>query len=827
MGEVYRARDARLDRDVAVKVLPASFSGDAERLRRFEQEARAAGQINHPGILAIYDVGVDDQSPYVVSELLEGETLRERLTGGAMPVRRAVELARQIAEALAAAHERGIVHRDLKPENLFVTRAGHLKVLDFGLAKLVRTASLEDAATRTAEVPGTDPGTLLGTVGYMSPEQVRSQAVDHRSDIFSFGAILYEMLSGRRAFRGASSVETMNAILKEEPPDLRDSGRAISPALDRVVRHCLEKGPEERFQSARDLAFDLQALSEASFEAGAVAPGRPARRLGLAPAAAVAAGTLVVGLLLGRGSMAPEPAPTYRRVTFRAGYIVSARFAPDPQTIVYGAAWDGQPVELYSSRLDSPESRALGLPGATVYSVSSSGEMALGLGYRFPVGSMLARMPLAGGAPREVLDDVSTADWSADSRDLAVIRGGRLARLEYPIGRVAYESSGYLTDVRVSPGGDHLAFLEHPIIGDTGGVVAVIDRSGHKRTLGEGWADAWGLAWRNGSEVWFSAAKVGMSHEIHAVSLDGRARLVTRMTGLLRLHDITADGRVLLTQSSQRDGMAAFLEGEQDQRSFSWLDSSALAGVSADGRLLLFNETGEGGGAHYSIYVRKTDGSPAVRLGEGVALDLSPDGRWVLAMGGGHPGLVLLPTGPGQPRTIVPAARLRLHVHGAGFFPSGERVWFSGSEKGSLNRSYVIPVSGGTPRPVTPEGVIALAVTADERHVGGTVGLQGGARLYPVDGGEPHDIPHVEPSDLPLRWSADGRSLYVWRNEVPAPVWRLDLATGRRDLLWRLIPSDRAGVTRIMKIRVTPAGGSCIYTYRRELSDLYVVEGLR
>src|SRR5438093_10189225 len=261
MGEVYRARDTRLGRDVAVKVLPSIFSADADRLHRFEQQACDSGAFNHPNILIVHDVGTHDGAPYVVSELLEGETLRQRMGGTALVQRRVIDSALQIAHGLAAAHEKGIVHRDLKPDNIFITKDGRVKILDFGIAKLTQaegTRSQTDIPTRRVD---TGPGVVLGTVGYMSPEQVRGQAVDHRSDIFSFGAILYEMLSGRRAFHGESAADTMSAILKEDPPDLSDTNQNVSPALERLVNHCLEKNPQERFHSASDLAFALEALS--------------------------------------------------------------------------------------------------------------------------------------------------------------------------------------------------------------------------------------------------------------------------------------------------------------------------------------------------------------------------------------------------------------------------------------------------------------------------------------------------------------------------------------------------------------------------------------
>ncbi|MGC2773185.1 MAG: serine/threonine-protein kinase, partial [Candidatus Sulfotelmatobacter sp.] len=346
MGEVYRARDTRLNRDVAVKILPASFSADPERLQRFAQESRAAAALNHPNILSIYDIGEANGAPYVVSELLEGETLRDRLRNGPLSsTRKAIDYAQQIARGLAGAHEKGIIHRDLKPENLFITHDGRVKILDFGLAKFTRPEVNVSDDAPTVQV-ATEAGTVLGTAGYMSPEQVRGKATDARSDIFSFGTILYEMLSGKRAFHGDSSADTMSAILKEDPPELNETNRNISPALDRIVRHCLEKSPAERFQSARDVAFNLEALTDVSTSTRggvkALPEEKPARRW-LVPAVA---GLLVlaswVGIFRYAWRAAARANPTFHEITFRNGTIQQARFAPDGQTIIYGAAWDGR-----------------------------------------------------------------------------------------------------------------------------------------------------------------------------------------------------------------------------------------------------------------------------------------------------------------------------------------------------------------------------------------------------------------------------------------------------------------------------------------------------
>ena len=372
MGEVYRARDTRLARDVALKILPASVSDDPDRLRRFEQEARAAGSLNHPNILVVHDVGDHERAPYLVCELLEGATLREQLSATPLPPRRALDYAAQIANGLAAAHARGIVHRDLKPENLFITRDGRVKILDFGIAKLVEQGEADesDMPTRGAQ---TDPGLVVGTAGYMSPEQVRGQRVDHRSDIFSFGAVLYEMLAGRRAFKRDSSVETLNAILTDEPPDLPVAD-GTAPALDRVVRHCLEKSPEQRFQSARDVAFALEGLTNYSGQTAAVAAAakaRPTRAVLAWPIAALFALTTValsvVSLRRDRTEVRPVrfEIPVPEGGAFQDLIGVSSVISPDGQTLAM-VVTTGEAPHLYLRALDSVTFRRLaGTDGAS------------------------------------------------------------------------------------------------------------------------------------------------------------------------------------------------------------------------------------------------------------------------------------------------------------------------------------------------------------------------------------------------------------------------------------------------------------------------------
>ncbi len=838
MGEVYRAKDPRLGRDVAVKVLPASFSDDSDRLRRFEQEARAAGLLNHPNITAVYDIGAHLGAPYVVSELLEGETLRAELAGGRLSPRKAIDHAIQIAHGLAAAHDKGIVHRDLKPENVFVTNDGRLKILDFGLAKLTH---VEDASGGHENLPtataGTEPGVVLGTMGYMAPEQVRGRPADARSDIFAFGAILYEMLSGKRAFHGDSAADTMSAILREDPPDLSVTNQNVSPGLERVLRHCLEKNPEQRFQSARDLAFDLEALSGVSAPRGTTAAGRAPIRakriLPLAIAGVVVAAAIAGAYFAGKKQGFVSP-PSFSQLTFRRGQIYAARFAPDGETVFYSASWEGRPIEIFVNRLESAESRSYGVVGADLFGISANGELALSLNNAntgaFERRGTLARASVTGGgAPREVEEKVLWADWSADGKDLAIVRNvGAKRRLEYPIGKVLYESDGWISHVRVSPDGAEVAFADHPLEGDDGGSIGLVDRSGAKKTISPAFASLQGVAWPPaGREVWFSGATVGFNRSLHAVTRSGGHRILARATGGLVLQDVAKDGRVLVTQEKSRQEMLGRFEGEEKDRDLSWLDWSLAADLSADGKTILFDESGEGGGKGYSVYVRKADGSPAVRLGEGSVQTLSPDSRWVLAIVGStsEPQLVAYPTGAGQVKNF---SREGLSVQEAGWLPDGKRILLNANEEGRGVRIYVRDFEGGKPRAVTPEGYRASprAVSRD----GKSVIARGPDRrfyVYPLEGGEPVAIQGLAAEgERPERWAADGR-LYVIARGVPVKVFLLDAATGRRELWKEILPADSAGVTPIGGVRMTADGKSYAYSFMRVLAELFLVDGIR
>jgi Tol biopolymer transport system component len=830
MGEVYRAKDPRLGREVAIKVLPASFSQDPDRLRRFEAEARAAGVLNHPNITAVHDFGTHDGAPYIVTELLEGETLRVRLLSGSLPVRKAVDYAIQMAKGLAAAHEKGIVHRDLKPENLFLTKDGRVKILDFGLAKLMRPEGPSSPQTNLPTADGTEPGVVLGTLDYMAPEQVKGEPADARSDIFAFGSVLYEMLSGTRPFRRGTMAETMSAILNEEPPDVSASNTNVPPGLERVVRHCLEKNPEERFHSAHDLAFDLQALSGSAPVAAAasrvVAASRPRRWL-LVGGAVLA--LTAAALLVGRGTVELEP-PSFRQITFRRGTIYAARFAPDGQTVVYSAAWDGGPMEIFVSRPESPESRPFGLVRAEVLSVSRSGDMAVSLDRQVPgfrrLGT-LAQVSVAGGAaPREILERVEWADWAPDGKTLAVsLAGAGKSRIEYPVGKTVYETSGWVSHVRVSPDGELVAFDDHPTPGDDGGSIAVVDRSGKKRLLSPAFSSAQGLAWGDDGRLWFTATAAG-DRALYATTRSGKMSLRVRVPGSLTLQDISREGRMLVTRDALRLELVGMAPGDSKERDLTWLGWTVGAAITSDGRTILFSEMGEGGGAGYSVYVRKTDGSPAVRLGEGSAQDLSPDGKWALAIQRptSDRRLVAYSTGAGETKVFETGG---LRIFAAAWLADGNGILIGAAEPGRGPRVFRLDVTGGKPRALTPEGFSLDRVTSPDGKWTVVTGPDRRRHLFPLAGGDPAPISGLEDDDEIDQRSADGRFLYVRRRgEAPAKVYRLELATGKKELWRTLMPADAAGVPNV-RPRPSADGQSYVYDHFRFLSDLYLVEGVK
>ena len=837
MGEVYRARDERLERDVAIKVLPTGVAGDPGRRTRFEREARAVAALSHPNILAIHDIGEGESFLYAVTELLDGQTLRERLTAqGALPVRKGIEIAIQIARGLSAAHDKGLVHRDLKPENLFLLKDGQVKILDFGLARQSVDAGLETSATRTVAVL-TDAGTVMGTVGYMAPEQVRGEAVDQRTDLFAFGAVLYEILSGQRAFRRDTAAETMTAILREDPPELTASRAELSPALERIVRHCLEKDPTQRFQNARDVAFALEAFSGTSISGSAITVSPRARRSWVTAAAmaTVAIAGLAAGYFLNT-SRASESAPelTFDTRTWDAQWITNARFGPDGQTIVYSASATGNVPDLFVIRQGTSIPQPLGQPRTHLLSVSKTGELAVltnatYTNHRLFAGT-LTRMTMDGAA-RPLMENVREADWSPDGSELAIIHDlGDKDRLEYPTGKTLYEvGGGYISDPSVSPDGSRVAFLEHSVRYDDCGWLKVVDRNGAVTTLaGEFWGGE-GVAWSpDGATLFFSSAgPAGSGYYPQVVNVNGPPNPRPAFPSIVSAEtmDIASDGRMLVDLGEIRLSMRALLPGESVEREFPWLDLPLAIDMSDDGKWLLFSDEGQSAGQNYAVALRKTDGTPAVRLGEGSAVALSPDGKWAIGnIPSPAPGrFVLYPTGPGQPKPLdlatVTASR------SVDWLDDG-RIFLCGGQPGQPPRCYTKAVSGGPPQAVTPDGMTKGWTARDGRTIL-VVDMEGHWQLIDLETKQTRSIPGSHTDDQVLGWSQDKKSVLVRSStNVPLPIERIDLATGTRTRVRELMPPDRAGVMVVIPSRMVDDGRVYSYSYWRQLTRAVVVSGV-
>ena len=832
MGEVYRARDTRLDRDVALKTLPTQIAQDPDRRARFEREARAVAALAHPNILAIYDVGSHEGTAYLVTELLEGETLRQRLRNGPEAPRKAVEMAVQIASGLAAAHEKGIVHRDLKPENVFVTHDGRVKILDFGLAAQFPTnAGDADSPTLPA---GTEPGVVLGTVGYMSPEQVRGTRVDPRTDIFALGAVLFEMLTGRRAFQRETPAETMTAILREDVPELSSTGRQIPLPLDRIVRRCLEKNAGERLQAARDVAIALEAVSTSDASEVLRTPAPRASRRALWRPVAAAAALLLAGVALGflaAALKAPATStvelPRFRRLTFRRGDIRSARFAPDGRGVVYSAIWDGEPQRVYAVRPERPRADAPPIVDARLLAVSGNGDLAIAVSPRretlFLEHGTLAQIPLSGGAPRELLEDVIDADFAADGR-IAVVRSvhGR-TRLEFPIGTLLYETAGWLSSPRISPDGTRLGFNEHPLHDDNRGWPAVLDIATKvKRNVLPEQGSLQGFAWApNGQEVCF-----GAGGSISCTSIEKpEVRVVVTGAQTLALCDVATDGRMLAAAITSQGAQLAGEVGGRDI-DLSWQDIALPIDFSPDGRRLLFLTV------DYGVYLRRLDGGPPIRLADGIAAGISPDGQSVLAIEPGVPTtLAIVPVGPGAKRNL-PRGPIEAHTWAA-WMPDGRHVVMSATEPGRGTRLFLQDIGSGDPRAFTDEGVRLMmyqpqVVSADGRFVI-AVGPDQQPALYPIAGGDPQRIPSLGTDLMPIGWGKESQMIFArsrWLGRL-TPLVEIDVTTGRRQPMGEVGASDPKGAPLVRLGQLSRDGRRYAYEKILNLRTLFVIDRVK
>lgn len=847
MGVVYKAVDTRLDRTLAVKVLPVSALASADRQKRFVQEAKTASSLNHPNIVTIYDINtqeVDDKTvQYIAMEYVPGDTLDKLIGRKGLRVREALKYAIQIADALATAHAAGIVHRDLKPSNIMVTPQGMVKILDFGLAKL--TGPLEtDAYAETLHAqaaPHTEEGTIMGTVAYMSPEQADGQKLDVRTDIFSFGSVLYEMVTGRQAFPGASKLSVLSAVLHKDPQPLSQAVPDIHPELERVITRCLKKDPERRWQTMADVKVALEELRDEVDLSGVVVvqprpvllkPGRKDQRW-----IAVAALALLLAALVALVYVAPrfsrQPPPSFQRLTFRRGDVTSAKFAPGG-AIVYSAEWDGAPSSFYSVIPGNREGRPLQLPTGRVMSVSPSGEMAILLGEG--ASGTLARVPFGGGAPREILENVYAADWAPDGESLAVVRraGGKF-RLEYPIGKTLSETEGRPPAyARVSRDGKLVAFFDYdPEVGDYS--VCIVGPQHAKQVLSRGWR---GVGWLNwspaGNEIWFSGAQAGQDPAVYAVDLSSKQRLVSQAPGFVIMQDVAKDGRVLINSVNSRLGILYAPSDGSAPRDLAWFDASLVYDMTQDAKSIVFVELTSGEGRNAAIYWRKTDGSPAVRLGYGNRPALSPDGKWVASIFNhpSHSVLVLQPTGPGESRVLdFPDMHYARTALAGGdqvleWLPDSKQILFTGNQSGHQVRSWVYnPDADSSPRPVTAEGVRATRVAPDGRTF--VIVDQRKLLLGDFRGGEPKTVTALEPGETVARWSGDGRYLFLAQTQAETlRLTRLEVTTGKRQP-WRLLKVPENGAEFFGPIVLSADGKGVACSFQHDLANLYLVRGLK
>ena len=833
MGEVYRARDPRLKREVAIKVLPADVAGNPERLGRFEREAHVLASLNHPHIAAIYGIEEAGGTPALVMELVDGESLAEKIARGPVAVDEAIAIARQTADALEFAHDRGIIHRDLKPANIVVSRDGAVKVLDFGLAKAITGESADSSTSDathspTLTSPATRAGVILGTAAYMAPEQARGKAVDRRADIWAFGVVLFEMLTGRRMFEGETVSDTIAAILTR-PPDFTLLPANTPARVRQLLARCLDRDPKQRLRDIGEARIILDAPDAPSV--AATAPGTRATRGPVLPwiVAGVAVVAAVAWVLMSARKAPVAPASIkYSQRTFRAQTIFQALYAPDGESIVYSAAPTGNTPYLFSLRPEYTEPLKVSEAPLQLLSISSKGELAVltnphWVAHRMCRGT-LARMPLGGGAPREITENVFQASWNPDGSDLAIVRPVEgVVRLEYPAGKVLVQSGGYVSDVRFSPDGTHIAFFEHPAKWDDRGDVAIVDLEGNRKVLSTGYWGLEGIAWSTDARtVYFSGGTGYDDFSVYAVSLSGDIRVAAQSAGGLVIHDVAANGRWIATRDDLRRVMLVRAPGVTQETDMSWQELSEPIDISRDGQMLVFTESGTAAGANYQVCMRGTDGSPVVVLGEGGATDLSDDGRWVLS--GIFPNrLIAYPTGAGQAIELNTSS-IEL-ISDARWLPGAKQVLVVGGGKNEASRCYLVDVAGGAPRVLTEPGVLAAFPSPD-----GTRMLALAADLTwwtsAIDSAEVR-TPAVGlgSTDVFAAWQGDGRGVYIiTQNQVPNVIEAVDIASGRRRTVATLDPKT-PGVLYIRSVALSPDERAYAYGALTYISRLYSMEG--
>ena len=861
MGEVYRARDPRLGRDVAIKVLPASYAGDADRLRRFEQEARAAGALNHPNVLSIHDIGIHEGAPFVVSELLEGETLRDRIQSGDLTPRRAVEIAVQMARGLAAAHARGIVHRDLKPENLFLTRDGHAKILDFGLAKLLQPEAGGAPLTSLPTTPaGTHPGVVMGTTGYMSPEQVRGAEADHRSDIFSFGVVLHEMLSGAPPFKRDTAVETMSAILKEEPPELSGASRPIAPALDAVVRHCLEKRPEDRFQSARDLAFNLESSSgsETSTALRAAEPVRAGRWR--------AAALLSTGLALGAAAGAaisswwartPETAPPTLSYVSYSGRDIDPTASPDGKLLAFSSDRDGR-ARIWLKQLPGGGEVALTAGIDTFPRFSPDGSTILfarAEGGR----TILYKVPIVGGEPRKVLDDAIEGSWSPDGRQIVYVKTRRVEdTVHYAVG-VARADGGDAREIadvagfvllapRWSPDGRTIAVTRAGTQNAPNSVFLVGADGQGARTLpppppaGEISTVSWSgegdtILYAVRDSIVAGGARGGVSRIVRQETRSGKSRILMSLPTWIPQVEVAGPGRLLLGVVAVRMNLVEIPIGGKTplaQERFlthgNCIDRQPA--YSPDGEWIVFSSSRDG---NLDLWMVSRSTAALKRLTDDAADDwdpgFTPDGKSILwsSNRSGHFEIWISEVDGTGARQLTQDGE---DAENPVSTPDGKWIVYSSSNPAQAGIWKIRPDGTGATR-VVPGNFGIPEISPDGRYVAYRITTTVSGRVYvsSLEDGSPA----MEPLNVPglffsgrSRWMPDGKRL-TFVGQDPAGAWGVyqqDFIPHRDTISTRrpLAGFDPEYVAE--SYGISPDGSRLTMARSETLSSLMMAEGL-
>lgn len=848
MGEVYRARDGRLGRDVALKVLREEDAEDPELLTRFEREARAASSLNHPNIVVVYEAGSASvpgrESPvhYLAMELIDGEPIDASLAGEPMPLRRFLDLATQLADGIARAHESGIVHRDIKPSNVFVTSEGRVKILDFGLAAL-RPHTGDDTQSPTAAGRLTSPGIAVGTLGYMSPEQARGETPTPASDQFSLGCIFYEMLTGQQAFSRSSAAEAFSAILRDDPRPVDEINPLVPQPLRWILERCLAKAPRDRYASTRDLARDLQTIRDHSATTGIRAAGVPRaeprrRSLWIAAAAiAIAAGAAGGYLLLDRLRVPLQP--EFRRLTFREGNVTRALFAPNG-SILYSASWEGNPVRSY---LALPEStgidRALDSDVQFPLGYSEDGSQVLVLVGPSRLSAnesgTLAWWPSLGGRPRRILDNAGWADAARNGRFLAVVRDLGADRVleirsaEGTLQRTLFRTSGAIWFARISPDDKEVAFIHYPFRLDSTGEVQVAAVDGSRaKVLTRRFEKCAGLDWSaKTGEVWFSASNRTAygSSTLWTVSPSGKLRSRYVLPDFFTLQSVSGSGdRFLLT--SQREGVDLTVRrGAEDPHDLSWLGWTLIRDISPDGKTALFFDGGPTEKTS-GVWIRPLEGGDATRLGEGFPGKFSPDGRWVVAVTrplSGAPELILIPVEAGGVRRL-PASAGNVS---APSFAGPSTLLFVRSEKG-VSEVWTMETDGsgarslgaaGCDMPIaSPSGSSFLCLNGERRRSLFLYSMKSGPgrKLYEL----PNDRDFIY-----ARWSGSGDRIFgVTRNRQ---LLTLDSSTGTL-LREEAIPlAGPTGQARFIAAALDAEAATRAYSILRTSSDLYLASGIR